>query len=309
MYLLKYSDDGEFTLATFDGDCIPEYAIFSHRWLIDTEEPTFEHLTDSTGKGKLGYRKLRFCGEQARQDGLQYFWVDTCCIHKAKYAELSQAINFMFRWYRNATRCYVYLSDVSSQGMASAFKSLEKEIEKLNKCVQDLRLTDPRDDKKRIKDIKGGLLKDSYRWILENSDYQQWDRAQKSRLLWIKGDPGKGKTMLLCGINNQLGKPEAEIDLLSYFFCQATDSRINNAAAVLRGLIHMLIDQQPLLVAHVREKYDRAGKALFEDANAWVTLSEIFISILQDPGLNGACLIIDALNECVADLPKQMGHV
>jgi hypothetical protein len=68
--------------------------------------------------------------------------------------------------------------------------------------------------------------------------------------------------------------------LLSYFFCQATDSRINNAVAVLRGLIYLLIDQQPLLVSHVRKKYDQAGKALFEDANAWVALSEIFTSIL-----------------------------
>ena len=56
--------------------------------------------------------------------------------------------------------------------------------------------------------------------------------------------------------------------LLSYFFCQATDSRINNAAAVLRGLIYLLIDQQLSLVSHVRKKYDDAGKGLFEDANA-----------------------------------------
>ena len=172
------------------------------------------------------------------------------------------------------------------EGMASAFKRLEGEIDKLNKCVQDLRLTDPRDDKKRIEDTKGGLLKDSYRWILKNSDFQQWDRDQQSRLLWIKGDPGKGKTMLLCGIINELGKPKAETDLLSYFFCQATDSRINNATAVLRGLIYMLVGQQPSLISYIQKKHDHAGKALFEDTNAWVALSEIFINILQNPGLD-----------------------
>ena len=57
--------------------------------------------------------------------------------------------------------------------MANAFKRLEEEIDKLNKCLQDLRLTDPRDDKKRIEDTKGGLLADSYRWILENPSFQQ----------------------------------------------------------------------------------------------------------------------------------------
>jgi hypothetical protein len=60
------------------------------------------------------------------------------------------------------------------EGMPSAFKRLEKQIEKLEKCIQDLRLTDPRDDKQRIEDTKGGLLADSYRWILENPDVQQW---------------------------------------------------------------------------------------------------------------------------------------
>jgi hypothetical protein len=57
------------------------------------------------------------------------------------------------------------------EGSANAFKRLEEEINKLNKCLQDLRPTDPRDDKKRIEDTKGGLLEDSYRWILKNSDF------------------------------------------------------------------------------------------------------------------------------------------
>src|SRR5947207_10354958 len=109
--------------------------------------------------------------------------------------------------------------------------------------------------------------------------------------------------MLLCGIINELKKSIAETDLLSYFFCQATDSRINNATAVLRGLIYMLVNQQPSLISHVR-KYDHVGKTLFEDMNAWVALSEIFIDILRDPNLDRTCLIIDALDECVAGLPK-----
>jgi hypothetical protein len=71
-------------------------------------------VIDGTRKKKVGYKKIRFCGEQARRDGLQYFWVDTCCINKANHAELSQAINSMFHWYRNASQCYVYLSDIPS---------------------------------------------------------------------------------------------------------------------------------------------------------------------------------------------------
>src|SRR2546421_10093554 len=115
--------------------------------------------------------------------------------------------------------------------------------------------------------------------------------------------------MLLCGIVNELKKLMAKMDLLSYFFCQATDLRINNATAVLRGLVYLLVDQQPSLIPHIRKKHDHAGKTLFEDANAWVALSEIFTSILQDPNLNSTYVIIDALDECVTDLPKLVDFI
>jgi hypothetical protein len=78
--------------------------------------------------------------------------------------------------------------------------------------------------------------------------------------------------MLICGILDKMSlltrlRDKKAITLLSYFFCQATDSRINNAAVVLRGLIYLFIDQQLLLASHVQKKYDHAGKALFKDVN------------------------------------------
>lgn len=424
MRLLRYEDNGQLTITSFDDNAIPRYAILSHTWGADAEEVTFADVAQGGGKHKPGYKKIRFCGEQAQQDGLQYFWVDTCCIDKSDKAELSLAIQSMFRWYRNATRCYVYLSDVSvrkrklddmitqltwesalrssqwftrgwtlqellapsiveffsqewerlgdkislrsliqkitgipcealdgaplsrfsvderlrwkgdrettceedawyslsgvfdvemapaySEGAASAFRRLKDEIDKLETCVRDIRNTDPRDDKHRIEDTKGGLLADSYRWVLDNTIFQQWQQEPNSRLLWVKGDPGKGKTMLLCGIINELQSSMPQSYLLSYFFCQATDARINSATAVLRGLLHMLLTQQPLLASHVREKHDHAGKAMFEDANAWVVLVEIFEAVLQDPSLRMTYLIIDALDECVTDLPKLLEFV
>jgi hypothetical protein len=114
MRLLRCRDTGGFSLTQFCGDPIPSYAILSHTWGADTEEVTFNDLTNGTGRDKSGYEKIQFCGEQAALDDLEYFWIDTCCINKVDKAELSQAINSMFRWYRNADRCYVYLADVSS---------------------------------------------------------------------------------------------------------------------------------------------------------------------------------------------------
>jgi hypothetical protein len=113
--------------------------------------------------------------------------------------------------------------------------------------------------------------------------------------------------MLLCGIINEISaltslKDKNATTLLSFFFCQATDSRINNATAVLRGLIYLLINQQPSLILHLRKRYDHAGKALFEDENAWVALSAVFKNILQDQSLKDTYLIIDGLDECVIGL-------
>ena len=426
MRLLTYSDDGKLSITAdlVDEDTMPPYAILSHTWGLEADEVTFDDLASNAGKDKPGYKKIRFCGEQARQDGLQYFWIDTCCIDKADKAEFSHAIRSMFRWYQNATKCYVYLSDVSirkrkantiltestwepalrssrwftrgwtlqellapssveffsqewkklgdkislklqiykitsipcdvlegaplsqfsvnerlrwkehretkreedgaysllgildvdlapvyGEGAAGAFRRLMDEIHKLERCVQDIHSTDPRDDKRRIEDTKGGLLEDSYRWVLDNIHFQQWHNDPQSQLLWIKGDPGKGKTMLLCGIINELQKSTAKTGLVSYFFCQATDSRINTATAVLRGLLFLLVSQQPSLVSYVRKKYDHAGKTMFEDANAWVALTEIFTDVLRNPSLNATYLIIDALDECVTDLPKLLDFV
>jgi hypothetical protein len=124
MRLLQYNDDSDLSLTEFfEGDIPKKYAILSHRW--GAEEVTFKDLTDGTSKGKAGYGKIQFCGEQARRDGLQYFWVDTCCIDKSNAVELQEAINSMFRWYRDATKCYVYLPDVSRPRTGSADGSKE----------------------------------------------------------------------------------------------------------------------------------------------------------------------------------------
>ncbi|RKK66011.1 Vegetative incompatibility protein HET-E-1 [Fusarium oxysporum] len=167
----------------------------------------------------------------------------------------------------------------------------------LDQCLIDLQVTDPRHDKRRIKETKGGLLKDSYKWILHHEDFRRWRDDRDSRLLWIKGDPGKGKTMLLCGIVKEPEKQGKK--LLAYFFCQAADSRINNATAVLRGLIYLLLNQQPSLISHVKKRYKNAGKRLFEDVNAWVALSEIFEDIFAETLRDSTLLIIDALDECL----------
>lgn len=176
-------------------------------------------------------------------------------------------------------------------------------------CLQDLYSTDPRDDKARIEEMKGGLLYDSYKWVLDHDDFKRW-RSNGVPLLWIKADPGKGKTMLLCGIINEIMLEYAARDItVGFFFCQSTDLRLNSATAVLRGLAYLLASQQPLLLRHVRAEYEGKGKQVFEDNNAWIALSKSFMNMIDDPSLKRVCLVVDALDECDQDLRRLLTFI
>jgi hypothetical protein len=101
-----------FQLCEFFGDDIPPYAILSHRW--GEEEVSFQVFSGSLLKARVlnGYRKIQYCADQADRDKLEWCWVDTCCIDKRSSSELSEAINTMHQWYKNAVYCYAYIEDV-----------------------------------------------------------------------------------------------------------------------------------------------------------------------------------------------------
>jgi len=108
-------------LEFFTDSDTPLYTILSHRWGDD--EVQFHHVQNSLPyQDKEGYAKLNGACMQAKSQGFQYIWIDTCCIDKTSSAELSEAINSMFRWYQDSTICYVYLVDVEN---ASDFRQSE----------------------------------------------------------------------------------------------------------------------------------------------------------------------------------------
>jgi hypothetical protein len=453
MRLLQRLPGGEIQLAgPFADDNVPAYAILSHRWENDADqEVNYQDMISGLGREKKGFQKLEFCANQASEDQLEYFWIDTCCIDKSLHGEHQEAMNAMFRWYRRATKCYAYLADVSAfeqntacrseaveqdtasqseagkqntvrqsertwqsslqasqwflrgwtlqellaprtveffsrdcvqlgdkttlqdvinaitgisvealqgrrltsfskqerfawmerrttkhpedkvyalqgifevelviqygEGWASARAKLDEAINVQNNIMRDLRTTHPQHDKIRIERYKGGLLAGVCDWILDHAQFRRWRDSAGCQSLWIRGDPGKGKTMLICSIVNELEKSQrAELQRcqICYFFCQATDVRIDNAVAVLRGLLYMLLDQQPLLTQHIEKQHHHAGRALFEDVNNWVVLTNLFSEILQDPRLNNTIFVIDAFDECTtqrADLLRFIASV
>ncbi|KAI2640374.1 HET-domain-containing protein [Hypomontagnella submonticulosa] len=88
------------------------YAILSHVW--GSDEVLFQEVQDNPAaiRDKRGFGKIvRFCNT-ARKYGLDYAWIDTCCIDKRNSADLTEAINSMYRYYYSAAVCFIYLEDV-----------------------------------------------------------------------------------------------------------------------------------------------------------------------------------------------------
>jgi len=111
----------------FGDDEVTEYAILSHQWIeqeVDFNEAVKLAKMDKEERTEIrqrdGYRKIIQSCEQAKKDGYKWLWIDTCCIDKRSSAELSEAINSMYRWYENARVCYTYLHDVSSSSFPTA---------------------------------------------------------------------------------------------------------------------------------------------------------------------------------------------
>ncbi len=97
----------------------PPYAILSHTWR-DSEISFQDMTTCADVQSRPEYDKIRDSGREAVRYNLEYVWIDTCCIDKSSSAELSEAINSMFRWYRDAALCFAYLEDLPiGQGAAT----------------------------------------------------------------------------------------------------------------------------------------------------------------------------------------------
>jgi hypothetical protein len=92
---------------------IPKYAILSHTW-EDEEVSYADYIQGRRIVAHMkGYAKIDKTCQIASEEGIRYAWIDTCCIDKRSSAELTEAINSMFRWYERADVCYAFLSDLS----------------------------------------------------------------------------------------------------------------------------------------------------------------------------------------------------
>jgi hypothetical protein len=138
--------------------------------------------------------------------------------------------------------------------------SLVSGDEKNRKILLALRDRDPRHDRKRIEYDKGNVLAGSCDWVFRTKAFNTWWTGQASHLLWIKGDPGKGKTMIALAAASEIERRKSALrgtkffsfkrqrkyqqPISAFFFFKNDDSAISTAVSALRGMLSLIIDQE-----------------------------------------------------------------
>lgn len=89
------------------------YAILSHAWRVG-ETHYFEEIGTERVRTQPGYEKVEMCCELARQDGLDYVWIDICCANANTSAGQTETTTSAYTWFQQAQVCYTYLDDVDS---------------------------------------------------------------------------------------------------------------------------------------------------------------------------------------------------
>ncbi|XP_044721861.1 heterokaryon incompatibility protein (HET) domain-containing protein [Hirsutella rhossiliensis] len=373
MRLLKVQD-GKVVLTRDLTDDLPPYAILSHTWRHDDD--------------------MEFCRNQAASDYLQYFWVDTCCIDKSNSTELSTAINSMFRWYQEATRCYVYLSDVSADASSaetlfaweSAFrkskwftrgwtlqellapssveffssqgqrlgdkKSLERQLHEITgipvAALRGYPLSDftlwermswARDRTTKIEEDKAyallgifevnlpliygeGLEKPADQtclWLFEHELYQDWlhgrNRNEHRGLLWLKGKPGTGKSILLKEAYRRAAQRQGKSDYCTaaFFFNAKGDELEHSPLGLFRSLLFQLLPRYREHLHRFRETWAEKNPVRAEHGSqscSWRVpeLRSFFESMFTQPTTKRAIIFIDALDECSSKNTRSLAY-
>ncbi|EXK78230.1 hypothetical protein FOQG_17083 [Fusarium oxysporum f. sp. raphani 54005] len=169
-------------------------------------------------------------------------------------------------------------------------------------CLQEMRVTNPRDILSDIRSQKGKRIGHTCEWILKREEFSAWGTNDNSQLLRLIGSPGIGKTMMSTFLIEVLkGKVEKSPDkMFAYFLCDYRYPEQRSPTAILRSLIWQLLLQRNGLFQHMRPDFEkhkdsRLFECLFENFSA---LWRIFHDMLQDEHAGEVFILIDALDEC-----------
>ncbi|KAL2821446.1 hypothetical protein BDW59DRAFT_164182 [Aspergillus cavernicola] len=144
-------------------------------------------------------------------------------------------------------------------------------------------------------------------WILKEAQSKNWlSSDDHSRVLWIHGRPGLGKTILATFLLQELQmlpsiSGEEKKGVVAYYVFAPRANRGNGVIMVLRSLIHQVILQKPHLIKYLLETYREpgVGEKVFSDH---ILLWEILGRITLDPQVEVAYFVINGLEQCDEEL-------
>jgi ankyrin repeat protein len=153
-----------------------------------------------------------------------------------------------------------------------------------------------------IEHNNGRALEGSCHWLQEDTAFKDWLDGHGSQILWIRGDPGKGKTTLAISVVRMLSEKitiqgPSSGTLLASYFCDNKDNRRNSLVALLRGLMYQVLRERPHLSSHFRAVYEREEDRLFTSPNVLQSLWRTLKAILASPGIDTVYIVVDALDE------------
>ncbi|KAI9674017.1 MAG: hypothetical protein M1829_003860 [Trizodia sp. TS-e1964] len=165
-------------------------------------------------------------------------------------------------------------------------------------CKRALFLTDPRDDRDKLVNLKGSRVNGTCEWIIVNPFYTSWF-CSPSELLWLSGGPGMGKSMIAIFLAQELELMAKDSQYTSFlqYFCDNKDEKRNTSVTVLRGLILQILQLQPTLIHHILPSFEEQNESLFSNSS-FESLWRIFQTMICDPLLGNIYCVLDGIDEC-----------
>lgn len=159
--------------------------------------------------------------------------------------------------------------------------------------MEDLYIGDPEYQIRGIEQRWGEIPPASYKWITDDTRFQDWQNNDHRRVLWISGSTRTDRTMLMVGIARELSQSRSPP--LAYFFCER--GNCGSSVSILRSLIWRLVHVCPTLGRYLRE-YVSHGRRLSGDTLEPQVLSSLLSGMLRDANIPTVYLLVDALDKC-----------
>jgi WD40 repeat protein len=176
------------------------------------------------------------------------------------------------------------------------------EHDKDTNFIKELSAIQPESVKQDIVISKGGFMKEAYDLVLQQSNFAALQSDANTRVIWITGNPGKGKTMFLCGVIDEIFERQ-KLRMIAYFFCRADNQNTNTANSVIRGLLYHICDQSPGIARRLRKRFEKQPENLIQDDSGPASreLEKMLSEVLDQPSMRRAVLVVDAIDECSID--------